>query len=79
LRGRRAAFAPHGEAPDRVAHQLKREIPLWVLGSVFALVGALAFVGLKWSLSRQTYQDLAAYQGVVKVVPQAANVTITLP
>jgi type VI secretion system protein ImpK len=79
LRGRRAAFAPHGEAPDRVAHQLKREIPLWVLGSVFALVGALAFVGLKWTLSRQTYQDLAAYQGVVKVVPQAANVTITLP
>jgi type VI secretion system protein ImpK len=79
LRGRRAAFAPHGEAPDRVAHQLKREIPLWVLCSVFALVGALAFVGLKWSLSRQTYQDLAAYTGIVKVVPQAANVTITLP
>ena len=43
------------------------------------LVGALAFVGLKWSLSRQTHQDLAAYQGVVKVVPQAAHVTITLP
>ena len=55
------------------------EIPLGALCSVFALASALAFVGLKWSLSRQTYQDLAAYQGVVKVVPQAANVTITLP
>ena len=55
------------------------EIPLGALCSVFALASALAFVGLKWSLSRQTYQDLAAYQGVVKVVPQAANVTFTLP
>ena len=55
------------------------EIPLGALCLVFALASALAFAGLKWSLSRQTYQDLAAYQGVVKVVPQAANVTITLP
>ena len=55
------------------------EIPLGALCSVFALASALAFMGLKWSLSRQTYHAPAAYQGVVKVVPQAANVTITLP
>ncbi|NRF69429.1 DotU family type IV/VI secretion system protein [Aquincola sp. S2] len=79
LRGRRAAFAPHGEPPDRIVHQLKREVPLWVIGAVFALVGTLGFIGLKWSLSRHTATELAAHQGVVKLAPQAAHVTITLP
>ncbi len=41
LRGKRAAFAPHWVAPDRVAHVLKRGVPLWVVGSVFALAGLL--------------------------------------
>lgn len=79
LRGRRAAFAPHGEAPDRVAHRLKSEVPLWVIGSVFALVAALGFVGLKAMLHRQTAADLVSYSGLVKLAPQAAHVTITLP
>lgn len=79
LRGRRAAFAPHGEAPDRVVHQLKSEVPLWVVGSVFALVAALAFVGLRVWLGQQTAADLGRYVGVVKLAPQAAHVTITLP
>jgi type VI secretion system protein ImpK len=79
LRGRRAAFAPHAEAPDRVAHRLKSELPLWVIGSVFALVAALGFVGLKAMLNRQTAADLVSYSGLVKLAPQAAHVTITLP
>ncbi|HSW04176.1 type IVB secretion system protein IcmH/DotU [Aquabacterium sp.] len=79
LRGRRAAFAPHGEAPDRVAHRLKSEVPLWVIGSVFALVAALGFIGLKAMLNRQTAADLVGYDGIVKLAPQAAHVTITLP
>ena len=72
LRGRRPEFAPHWEAPDRVAHQLKSEVP-------FALAALLAFVGLHWALQHQTHADLAAYQGVVKLAPRAAHVTITLP
>ncbi len=79
LRGRRAAFAPHGERPDAVVNRLRTEVPLWVIGSVFALVAALGFAGLRYTLQRQTAADLARYSGVVKLAPQAANVTITLP
>ena len=43
LRCARPSFAPHWAAPDRVAHALKRDVPLWVIASVFALVGLLAF------------------------------------
>ena len=79
LKGARATFAPHWAPPDLVTNRLKNEVPLWVIGSVFALLGVLAFMGLHWQLSRSTEHDLAAYQDVVKLAPQAAHVTITLP
>ena len=79
LRGKRAGFAPHWAAPDRVAHALKRDVPLWVIGAVLALCGLLAFLGLRWSLERKTQSDLMAYSQVVRLAPQSANITITLP
>lgn len=79
LRGSRAAFAPHWAPPDQVRNRLKNEVPLWVIGSVFALLGVLAFTAMRWQLGRSTERDLAAYQEVVKLAPQAAHVTITLP
>jgi type VI secretion system protein ImpK len=79
LKGSRAAFAPHWAPPDQIVNRLKNDIPLWVIASVFALMGLLAFVGLRWQLGRSTERDLAAYQEVVKLAPQAAHVTITLP
>jgi type VI secretion system protein ImpK len=79
LKGSRATFAPHWAPPDQVTNRLKNEVPLWVIASVFALLGVLAFTGLRWQLSRSTERDLAAYQEVVKLAPQAAHVTITLP
>jgi type VI secretion system protein ImpK len=79
LKGSRAAFAPHWAPPDQVRNRLKNEVPLWVFGSVFALLGVLAFAGLRWQLSTGTERDLSAYQDVVKLAPQAAHVTITLP
>jgi type VI secretion system protein ImpK len=79
LKGSRAAFAPHWAPPDQVTNRLKNEVPLWVIASVFALLGVLAFTGLRWQLSRSTEKDLAPYQEVVKLAPQAAHVTITLP
>ncbi|MBX3618825.1 MAG: type IVB secretion system protein IcmH/DotU [Rhizobacter sp.] len=79
LKGSRAAFAPHWAPPDQVRNRLKNEVPLWVIASVFALLGVLAFTGLRWQLSRSTERDLAAYHDVVKLAPQAAHVTITLP
>lgn len=79
LKGKRAAFAPHALAPDQVMHKLRTEVPLWVIGSVFALAGLLAFVGVRWTLDRQTQSDLKPYAELVKLPAQAANVTITLP
>lgn len=79
LRGKRAGFAPHWAAPDRIAHALKRDVPLWVIGSVFGLLALLAFTGLRWTLERQTRADLGVYSQLVKLAPQPANITITLP
>ena len=79
LKGSRAAFAPHWAPPDQVVNRLKNDVPLWVIASVFALMGLLAFGGLRWQLGRGTERDLANYQEVVKLAPQAAHVTITLP
>jgi type VI secretion system protein ImpK len=78
-KGKRVGFAPHWAAPDRVAHALRSEVPLWVIGSVFALLGLLAFVGVRAVLDRQTQSELGAYQQVVKLAPAPAHVTITLP
>ena len=40
LRGKRPSFAPHWAAPDRVAHALKRDVPLWVIDSLEKLPGS---------------------------------------
>ncbi len=79
LKGKRAAFAPHWAAPDRISNALRRDVPLWVVGSVFALLGALGFVGLRGALEHQTAADLQPYTELVKLAPQAAHFTITLP
>jgi type VI secretion system protein ImpK len=79
MKGKRGGFAPHWQRPDQIAHSLKREVPLWVMGSVFALLALLAFTGLKWSLGRSTESKLSAYNNLVKLAPAAANLTITLP
>jgi type VI secretion system protein ImpK len=78
-KGKRVGFAPHWDAPDRIMHKLRAEIPLWIIGSVFALAGLLAFMGLRWTLAQQTRGDLGPYAQVVKMPPQTASITITLP
>jgi type VI secretion system protein ImpK len=79
LKGSRPAVAPHGAPPDAVRNRLKNDVPLWVIASVFGLMAALAFTGLRWQLGRGTQADLGGYHEVVKLAPQAANVTLTLP
>jgi type VI secretion system protein ImpK len=79
LKGKRAQFAPHWPLPDQVAHRLKREVPLWSIGAVFALVGLLAYLGLNTYLRDQTLRSLAPYSQVVKLGPQSATLTISLP
>jgi type VI secretion system protein ImpK len=79
MKGKSAGFAPHGERPDQVVNKLRSDVPLWVLCSVFALIGALGFVSLRASLNRQTQARMSAYNNIVKMAPRAANLTITLP
>jgi type VI secretion system protein ImpK len=79
LHGKRAPFAPNWEPPDRIVHKLRSEMPLWAMGSAFALLALLAFIGLRSQLNRETHADLGRYTDVVKLAPQPAYVTITLP
>lgn len=79
IKGHGAGFAPHWSAPDRVQNQLKNEVPLWVIGSVFGLMALLGFLGLRWQLTEQTKHALGAHHHIVQLAPQVANITITLP
>jgi type VI secretion system protein ImpK len=79
MKGKRAAFAPSWLPPDRIIHRLRAEVPLWVVGALFALAGLLAFLSLRWSLDWQTQVDLDAYQQIVRMPSMPAHVTITLP
>lgn len=79
MRGNAAGFAPHWAAPDRVRHQLRHQVPLWAIGSLFGLMAALAFIGLRWQLSEQTQTTLGAHHHIVQLAPQSAHITITLP
>ena len=79
IKGKRAPFAPHWALPDQVAHRLKREVPIWAIGAVFALVALLAYLGLNTYLRDSTLRTLAPYSQVVQLGPQSANLTISLP
>ena len=79
LKGRRAAFAPHWQAPDRVTHQLKNEVPLWVVASVLGALSLMGFLGLRLQLSNHTDNSLSEPQHIVQLAPQAARITVTLP
>ncbi len=79
-RGRRAPFAPNWAPPaGSVVQRLRTEVPLWVVLSAFALVGLLGYLALNRQLAHQVDDRLKPYARVVQVVPQAAQVTITLP
>lgn len=79
LKGKRAPFAPHWPLPDQIAHRLKREVPVWAIGTVFALVALLGYLGLNTYLKDKTLQALSPYSQVIKVGPESANLTISLP
>jgi type VI secretion system protein ImpK len=79
MKGKPAPFAPHAQRPDQIVNKLRNDVPLWVLCSVFALVCALGYLGLRTSLNSHTANKMNAYNDVVKLAPRAANLTITLP
>jgi type VI secretion system protein ImpK len=79
LKGKRAQFAPHWKSPDNVKHLMKAEIPMWIIGAAFALVGIASYAGLSWYLARHTNATLGPYFDVVKLAPKVANILISLP
>lgn len=79
MKGKRGGFAPYAERPDQVVHRLRHDVPLWVVFTVFALICALGYIGLRTTLAGNTEERMAAHNDVVKMAPRAANLTITLP
>ncbi len=79
MKGKSAGFAPHAERPDQIINRLRNDVPLWVLCSVFALIGALGYMGLRTMLGKSTETSMNAYNDIVKLAPRSANLTITLP
>lgn len=79
LKGRRVGFAPHAEPPDRIAHILRRVVPLWAPAAALAGVGLLGYLGISALLAHQTDSQLASYQKVVELPARTAHITITLP
>jgi type VI secretion system protein ImpK len=79
FKGHQGGLAPHWSAPDRIQHQLKNEVPLWVMGSVFAFLALAGFLGLRWELTSHARSTLGEHHHVVQMPPKVAHVTITLP
>lgn len=79
IKGRSSGFAPRAERPDQVVNKRRGDVPLWVLCSVFGLIGMGAYIGLKTSLTHGTQQNLALYADLVKLAPRPAHLTVTLP
>lgn len=79
IRGKAPAFAPHWAAPDTIANAIKRDIPLWVIVSVLALFGLVAYVGLDWHASSTVQRTLSPFKNIIQLAPRAPTLTITLP
>jgi type VI secretion system protein ImpK len=79
MKGTKASFAPHWIAPDKVKNTLRNDIPLWVIASVFALIGLMGFMGLRTYLGYQTNKDLEIHNKLVQLSPKPATIIITLP
>jgi type VI secretion system protein ImpK len=79
LKGERPAFAPHWAPPDRVAHALKNDLPMWVVASIFCVLALTAYIGLRAWLGSEANGALARYHDVVQQPPATAHITITLP
>ena len=62
-----------------IRSQPHREAPQWVVATVFALIGLLAFIGFSSRLGLETRDTLAAYQDIIQLGPRQANLTISLP
>lgn len=79
IKGKSKGFAPQAERPDQIVHKLRSNTPIWAMMALFAVIGLSTFLSLRTVLARDTQNQLAAYNDLVKLAPRPANVTITLP
>lgn len=79
LKGKRSGFAPHALPPDKIAHALRRVVPMWAPAVLLAAAGLFAFMLMNAMLGRNTEQRLASYDNVVQMPARTAHLTITLP
>lgn len=79
IKGKGRGFAPQAARPDQVAHQLRRDVPPWLLALLLVAAAASAYGAMQWSLLREGRQRMAVYANVVQLPPQPASLTITLP
>lgn len=79
LKGKRTGFAPHWAPPDRVAHVLRRTVPIWAAAAVLAVIGLVGYFSLRVALQSDTTQRLAGYHDLVQMPARTASLTITLP
>lgn len=79
IKGRSSPFAPHWAAPDSISNALKRDIPIWVIGSVLALCGLIAYIGLDWHAAASVSESMEPFRDIVQLAPRAPSLTITLP
>lgn len=79
IKGKAPSFAPYWAAPDSIRNALRRDIPVWVIGSVITLFGLLAYVALERHAAYTVRDTLAPYQNIVQLAPRAPTLTITLP
>lgn len=79
LKGKRTGFAPHWPPPDKVAHVLRRTVPIWAAVAVLLVAGLVGYTTLRMALHKDTVQRLAAYHDLVQMPARTASLTITLP
>jgi type VI secretion system protein ImpK len=79
IKGKAAAFAPNWAAPDSISNAIKRDVPIWVIASVLAFLGLLAYVGLDWHAGSTVQKTLSPFKNIVQLAPRAPTLTITLP
>lgn len=79
MRGKPRDFAPHAARPDQISNKLTRDLSVWLLALSFAVVGMGAYGLFRISLNKAGETALANYQGLVRLPPRAAHVTITIP
>ena len=79
IKGKAPGFSPHWAPPDQIVNAIRREIPLWIIAAVLALVGLVSYLGLEWQARSQVRETLAGFTDIVQLAPRPPTLTLTLP